>query len=67
MRIVKKAYISVFLCFVTKAINLELVSELISKAFLADFDFFVGRRDLLHKDRKCGHIMIRLLRERIIF
>lgn len=39
-----KSYISLFVCFATKAIHLEAVSDLTSSAFLAALRRFVGRR-----------------------
>jgi Pao retrotransposon peptidase/Protein of unknown function (DUF1759)/Family of unknown function (DUF5641)/Integrase zinc binding domain/Putative peptidase (DUF1758) len=39
-----KGYIAIFVCFATKAIHIELVSDLTSKAFLAAFKRFIGRR-----------------------
>lgn len=39
-----KGYIAVFVCFSTKAIHLELVTELTKEAFIATFRRFVARR-----------------------
>jgi hypothetical protein len=41
-----KGYICVFVCFVTKAIHLELSSDLTTDAFLACFKRFIARRGL---------------------
>jgi len=37
--------ISLFVCFATKAVHLELVSDLMSEAFIAAFKRFISRRD----------------------
>lgn len=44
-----KGYVSVFVCFSTKAIHLEACSELSTVAFRAAFSRFVGRRGLPHR------------------
>lgn len=50
-----KIYIAVFVCFTTKAVLLEMVTELSTDAFLAAFDRFVAHRGLpADKYSDCG-------------
>lgn len=44
--VVSKSYICVFVCFATKAVHLELTSDLTTPAFLAAFKRFTARRGL---------------------
>ncbi|XP_018375478.1 PREDICTED: uncharacterized protein LOC108769147 [Trachymyrmex cornetzi] len=39
-----KAYIAIFVCFVTKAVHIEVVSDLTTDAFLGAFRRFISRR-----------------------
>jgi len=40
-----KAYVSLFVCFATKAVHLKLVSDLTSETFIAAFKCFISPRD----------------------
>ena len=42
--VIVKAYIGLFVCLVTKAVHIELVSDLSTDAFLAAFRLFVAQR-----------------------
>jgi len=42
-----KAYIAIFVCFVTKGVHVELVSDLTTDAFIGAFKRFISRRDKL--------------------
>lgn len=39
-----KAYVAIFVCFATKAIHIELVSDLTSNTFIAALERFISRR-----------------------
>jgi len=59
-----KSYLAVFICFVTRAIHLEVVSDLSTAAFLAAFRRFVSRRGRpseIHSD--CGTNFVGAARE----
>ena len=40
-----KLYVSLFVCFITKAIHLQLVSDLTSETFIAAIKWFISHRD----------------------
>jgi hypothetical protein len=49
-RTTTKAYLSIFVCLATKAVHLEVVSELSTQAFIGALNRFIARRGL------CNHI-----------
>jgi len=54
-----KSYVALFVCFATKAIHLEAVSDLTSTAFLATLRRFIGRRgrpSLLYSDNATNFV-----------
>ncbi|GFW79082.1 integrase catalytic domain-containing protein [Trichonephila clavipes] len=44
-----KVYVCIFICFVTKAIHLEIISDLTSQALIAALKRFISRRGKCHK------------------
>ena len=46
MQKIVKSYVAVFVCFSSKAIHLELVSDLTTDAFMASLKRFIARRVL---------------------
>lgn len=48
-KVVTKAYVCVFVCFVTRACHLEIVGDLTTESFLASFRRFTSRRG------RCAH------------
>ena len=54
-----KAYLAIFVCFSTKAVHIEAVSDLTTEAFLATLKRFVSRRGLpqaIHTDNGCNFV-----------
>lgn len=54
-----KTYVSVFVCFATKAVHLELVNDLSTEAFLACLKRFFSRRGLsrsMHSDNATNFV-----------
>jgi len=41
-----KVYIALFICMATKAVHIDIVSDLTASAFLSAFDRFVARRGI---------------------
>lgn len=48
-RVLRQSYIALFVCFSTKALHLEIVSDLTTESFLAAFTRFISRRGLPHE------------------
>ncbi|GFS72576.1 integrase catalytic domain-containing protein [Trichonephila clavipes] len=44
-----KVYVCIFICLVTKAIHLEIISDLTSQALIAALKIFISRRGKCHK------------------
>lgn len=56
---ISKAYLCLFVCFTTKALHLEVASDLSTEAFIATLRRFVGRRgrvNIIHSDRGTNFI-----------
>jgi predicted ABC-type sugar transport system permease subunit len=43
-RATTKSYLAIFVCLATKAVNIEMVSELSSQAFIATLSHYTARR-----------------------
>lgn len=48
-RVIIKSYMCIFICFTTKAVHIEIVSDLTSDSFLNCFKRFISRRGLCKK------------------
>lgn len=49
----QKAYLALFVCLSTKAVHLEMITDLSTEEYLASFDRFVNRRGIpaqIHSD-----------------
>ena len=54
-----KVFLAIFICMATKAVHLEVVSDLKTSAFIASLDRFVARRGLplhLHSDNGSNYV-----------
>ena len=54
-----KVFLAIFICMATKAVHLEVVSDLKTEAFIASLDRFVARRGLplhLHSDNGSNYV-----------
>lgn len=68
-RAIVKAYLCIFVCFATKAVHLELVSDLTSASFLSTLTRFVSRRGLcktIYSDNATNFVGTRNELQRVI-